>query len=104
MGLFAALFVVPEVLWSSTVNVVSSLFETGVTNSWALSVYNNELLLKTIVAIQFIGTVLFIVALIKSCKEVGRFLFYLSLLLSIVCLLVSAFAMYLLFIFNPSFF
>lgn len=105
---FLAIFIVPEILWSPVVNILNSLLQSGqrypqeFRENFLLN-NQNENLLRLTITIQLIGIALLLVSIIKNRKSINNILFWLLLIVISLVAIVTAFAFYLVVIFNPSF-
>ncbi len=108
MWVFLAIFLIPEVLWSPIINVLTSFFGNGKNNPQIfrknfLTLYANENLLKIVITVQLIAILLFLFKIIKNKKNIGLSLFWFFLIFGVLFCVCTLFAFYLLIIFDPSF-
>jgi hypothetical protein len=111
LGIFASMFLVPEILWSPVMNYAYSLFAPTVKGSYQLLRYNflfgyqQENLLKFIIFIQFLGIILFFIFWFKNKKNIESKLFFWSVLfLSVIFSCITFFVFCLVFFLSLSFF
>ena len=111
LWIFLAMFIIPEILWSPSINFIYSFFSAPVfgqpqllRNNFLFE-YNFESLLKIIIFIQLIGIIFFFLFWLKNMNNVrSRVAFWIVLILSLLVCLMSMFIFYLVFIFSPNFF
>src|SRR3989338_6886427 len=103
-----AMFVVPEILWNPVVNILYSFFQSEkinpsiLRNNFLLE-YRYEPLLKFFIIVQFIGIMLTMFYIIKYGKNIKNLIFWPLVLICSVLVIITAFAFYLMILFNPSF-
>jgi len=100
MWIFVAMFAIPEILWSPIVNFLHIFSKGGnipiILRDNFLFNYEYDSLLKSIISIQFIGVILFLVCWFKNKGKIkSKFLFWVVSVLSIIFCLVSFFILYL---------
>lgn len=103
-----ALFLIPEILWSQTANIIYSFFQSGelhpkVLRSSFIFTTSNETLLKSFVVLQTIGLLVCIPLIWKSIKNINTWLKFLIGLIIFSVTVINLFAFYLVLMFNPSF-
>ena len=81
IGIFLAMFIMPEVLWSPVGNTLYSFFQSGkivsqVFRSNFLLEYRYESLFKIIITMQLIGIVLALFYAIKYRKNIRNLVFW----------------------------
>ena len=110
LGVSAAMFLVPEVLWSPVGNLIYSLFAPTLNGNYQilrnsfLFDYKYENLLKIVLFLQLTGTMLFFFVWLKFRKDISsRLLFWTILVVSFLLSLVSMFTFYLGTVFSISF-
>jgi hypothetical protein len=100
------MFTIPEILWSSTANIIYSMFGpikngySSVLRNNFLFNYNYEYLLKIILSIQFLSIISFIICWLSLKKTISRLTFWLILIISCFALIITSFAFYLGIVFN----
>jgi len=102
------MFIVPEILWNPVVNILYSFFQSGKINPNTfrnnfLLEYRYEPLLKFFITVQLIGIMLTMFYIIKYRKNVKNLIFWPLVLICSVLVIITAFAFYLMILFNPSF-
>jgi len=110
MGIFIAMFAIPEILWSPVANFIYSFlnppsngYPVLLRNNFLFN-YQNEWLLKAIILIQLVGVILFSILWFKSRISIKpRFLFLVVMALGSLISLIILFIFYLVFMFSPSF-
>lgn len=109
MGIFIAMFAVPEILWSPIGNFIYSFLSPTVGGNYQLLRnnflfdYRFENLLKFLVFIQSIGIVLFLIFLLKNKSAIkSKILFWTILFVGFLICFTTLFVFYLAVIFNPS--
>jgi hypothetical protein len=110
LGIFLAMFILPEILWSPIINFIYSVFNktiNGYPQIWRgnfLFEYRFEFLYKTILIIQLISILSFIFIWLKNKNKLNNnLLFFLILFLSVLLALILLPIIYLVIFFNPSF-
>ena len=110
LGLSAAMFVIPEVMWSPVGNFIYSLF-TPTLNGYAqiqrnslLFDYKYENLLGIVLFVQVAGIIIFFFSWLRFRKNINsRLMFWIILAVTFLLSLISLFTFYLGVIFNISF-
>ena len=108
LGIFLAMFIVPEVLWSPVGNVINSLLQSGkvhpqiLRDNFLLN-YKYENILKTIITIQSIGVILALFYFVKIRKNISNHFLWIIYIVGGFLTAIIIFAFYLIIIFNPSF-
>jgi len=99
LGIFGAMFLIPEILWSPVVDFYYQLSQTGKSGG-THSLRDNFLqnsdnlgYLKLVIFIEFVGLLLFIIFSIRNRKDV-HIINYALIVPFIVILLLVAFALY----------
>lgn len=104
LGIFLALFLVPEILWSPVGNFIYSVFQSGsvhpkVLRPTFLQEYRYEKLLITILFMELISLIL-ASGLVIRLKNVNKYLRVIGAIVLILSLLSFALLFYFLFLFN----
>lgn len=108
LGIFLAVFIVPEVLWNPVVNTLYSFFQSGkiipqiFRNNFLLE-YRYEYLFKLIITMQLIGIVLALFYVIKYKNNIRNLVFWPFVLICLLLAIITTFVFYLIVMFNPSF-
>jgi hypothetical protein len=100
MWIFIAMFAIPEILWSPIVNFYYELSQTSLSGGTHplrnnfLQISDNLWYLKFVIFFQLVGLLLFLVYLVKNRKNIKLVYYLFSLILSLIILMLTAFALY----------
>lgn len=108
LGIFLAMFVIPELLWSPVGNFYYELSQTSKSGGTYpfrdnfLQDSDNLSILKSVLLIQFIGFTLFVYMFWKHRQTVNNpYLRWMLILLFLAIFILSAFSAYFVFTFSP---
>jgi hypothetical protein len=110
MGIFIAMFAIPEILWSPILNFYYEFWQSGKSGDvhpLRDNFFNNSdnwNYLKLVIFIQLVGSILFLIYSIINKKNIKLTSYLLLIIISLIVSLLTAFIFYFAMTFNPTLF